>query len=133
VREVALHYTDLINLPILSHDGVKLDEYFLVGVRVPDERSWPLNRVATDMVVSLRERTHEDDYVALNLRTEQLDAELKLARFRMDWHAVCRNARTADPEPLGARLRAVHGEIKKLFRQSFTKEAWELFEPVSDE
>ncbi len=127
VREVALHYTDLVKLPWDGKDKIKLEEWFELGPRLPDPE-WDYSSFEMNISIPLSDEAGSADYVDLVFRSESSDAERHEFRFRMDWHGVARDVDTMEETILRMRLEGLRTEIGKMFRQCFTECAWSLFE-----
>lgn len=133
VLTAALHYTDVVAIPRSSGKPARLEDYFRIGVQVPDERNWLLGRVAIDIAVPLATDAETSDQLVLGFRREPTQPGNSEDRFRMDWHAVCSNLDTLEAGVLGARLLAAHEALKQRFRECFTERIWAMFGEVKED
>ncbi len=129
VLSAALHYTDVVKIPRASNGPVLLEDYFRIGIQVPDDASWPIGRLRLELSVPLGAvpGTPTDELV-LGFRREPSAPAANEDRFRMDWHATCSGLATLDTNRLGARITAVHDALKERFRACFPPRTWDLFE-----
>lgn len=127
VLHAALHYTDVVVIPASEGVSRRLEDYFHIGVRVPDEQTWPLGKIALDVSVPLTGVGEELDHLVLGFRREPPRPGCDEDRFRMDWHAVCVGLDTMASDVLRGRLQGVHDAMKERFRACFTPRTWEMF------
>lgn len=132
VMSAALHYTDVVRIPQESGSSSRLEDYFRIGVQVPNDETWILGRIGFDFTVSLSADTGESDELELRFRREPPDPGAAEHRFRIDWHAVCSKLDTLSTEVLSARLKKVHDAVKVRFRDCFEKPTWALFREESE-
>ncbi len=125
VLKAALHYTDMVTVPTAGLNRFRIEDYFAVGLQVPDDDAWPLSHVAIDLVVPLQGMKGDADHLAFGFRREQ--PEEGHERFRLDWHSVCTDLETLDHDVLSGRLEEAHTEIKERFRGCFTDRSWAIF------
>lgn len=128
----ALHYTDVVHIPRAPGAASRLEDYFRVGVQVPDDQTWVLGRIAVELSVSLSASPSEPDELVIAFRRQPPDPGVAEDRFRVDWHAICAQLDTLSSEVLRARLTKVHGALRARFRECFTDRAWALFGKESE-
>ena len=132
VREVALHYVDLVRIPRSGAPSLKPDDYFNIGVRVPRNGQWPLSGFATQMLVPLEIQSASPSHLAVRIESEPLDARSEEFRLRVDWHAMCHGVDTLDASVLESRLRSLRDTAWRFFKQSVTPLLWNMFEPIEE-
>lgn len=129
VREVALHYVDLLSLPRTGDEPINLDDYLKLIVHVPNDKDWPLQSMLARVGVPIDRRTGESDELVVQLRDERPGASSPDARFRIDWHLVSRAVDTLNAHEIAKRLENLHTVAREFFRQAFTDLAWDMFDP----
>jgi len=132
VLTAALHYTDVVKIPRCSGNPTRLEDYFRIGVQVPNEEKWLLGRIAIDISVPLATNAQNTDRLNLGFRTEPTLPENSEHRFRMDWHAECSSLDTLEADVLGARFKAAHDALEQRFRECFTEKTWAMFGEVEE-
>lgn len=132
VMWAALHYTDVVRIPRAPGALSRLEDFFRIGVQVPNEATWTLGRVAIELSVSLFAGESEPDELVIGFRRESPEPDVTEDRFRIDWHAVCTQLNTLSPDALSARLARVHEALKARFRECFTNRTWALFGEESE-
>lgn len=131
VMSAALHYTDVVRIP-RALEASRLEDYFRVGVQVPDDATWILGRIAVELSISLSVNPSEPDELILGFRRQPPAPDMPEDRFRLDWHAVCAQLDTLSSDVLNARLTRVHEALKARFRECFTDRTWALFDEESE-
>lgn len=132
VMSAALHYADVVRIPRALLGVSRLEDYFRVGVQVPDDATWILSRVAVELSTSLSGNPPGQDELVLGFRRQPASPDLLEDRFRLDWHAVCAELDTMSPEVLSTRLTSMHEALKARFRECFTDRTWALFDEESE-
>lgn len=133
VTAVALHYVDLIPIPGRLEDGLPLDEYFTVGVSVPDKDRWPLSAMIARITVPLSIDSSPSSLLHLQMSGEPYSDDDKEFRFLLHWHAASRELDTLDPSILKTRLEELHSSAIEKFQDVVTPKLWDMFEPTSGE
>jgi uncharacterized protein (TIGR04255 family) len=126
VHRMVLSYLDIINIEVEQGSGLELDDYFLLGVKLPENTYGPLN--AFKIQVAFPE-SRDNDRMQLEYSTEPSD-NVKL-RFSMYWRIICANVTSLDTEELRHRLAIANNDMKKCFFACFTPKGLELFDPIS--
>jgi uncharacterized protein (TIGR04255 family) len=125
VREFALHYLYIVEVPTTVQKKIDLSEYFRVYAQFPEEF-----RQLSNFNLSLGFTTaDDDDSLSLRFRDEPPNPASEAYRFRMEWHCASGNVNTLDSTLVGARLDRARTEIVHRFQASFEKAGWALFEP----
>jgi len=124
VKQVAIHYVDLIELPNFSQ-GINVPEFFNVFVKVPDGFS-DIERFSTNLIFA---PSSDDHRLSIRFRSEPINPVNKAIRFRMEWHADCDNIDSLESTVVRSRLDLAHEDIRKHFQLCFTDRTWKLFEP----
>jgi uncharacterized protein (TIGR04255 family) len=129
VCRMILSYFDIINIATQAGAGIELDDYFKLGVKLPENLFEPLN--AFTIQVALPEST-QSDKIQLLFATEPNNEENKL-RFSMRWHTLCGHIDTLDMEELRYRLTAANERMEKCFFACFTEKGLGLFNPIGSD
>lgn len=131
VREAALHYVDVIEIPFESSGIVRAHEYLNLRVTTPEGENWPIMKSATQVSIDISGRTEHPDHLVVGLQTDSDAAHPDRLKVRINWHAVCREVGTLDPNILAERLRGVRAVIRQFFQKAVTDKLWETFEPMN--
>lgn len=126
VRQIGLTYIDVIEIPRTTEPKLRLDDYFKLGIEVPDE---PFGPVAQFLVGLVLPRTKEADQLALTLQTEPVAPDSAAYRFVMQWQATCEDVKTLDRQEIIRRLEAANTRMVACFKDCFTAEGLKLFGP----
>lgn len=128
VRQVALTYLDLVEVPVPSDaSGIPLEDYFRLRVEIPDEAFGPVASVSLQMYFPRRPAT---DQLTLRFHTVPVSPGQRTCRFQMHWSCECEEIKTLDKKEITRRLEAAHRRLVDCFRASFTDRGWALFTPV---
>lgn len=127
---VGLHYRDMVNIPFAGKDHIDLERYFKIHPQVPGEIFGPVSRFSIALTIPCMA-----DQASLNLviqdERQPADAEKRdtdLAKFRMDWHLNSGIMESMEREHVRQWLDKAHSELIRVFSESFTNDAWALFE-----
>lgn len=129
VRKAVLRYLDLITLPVTGKRGIRLEDYFDFGVKVPDDEQWAFNGFAAHVSVPLSARTGENDHLVLRLESRSFDTRDGKAQILLSWQWVADGIKAAETCVIEKRLRTLHDEASALFRSAFTDKLWKTFGP----
>ncbi len=125
VLEVALHYIDLVEIPIPEAGVFASEDYFTLDMRAPGA----FGAVASFSINATFRPPGEAEPVELVFATEPLGGDDTHRRFRLEWHTGVRSSARMTDEDVRANLQAAHDRLAKCFRQAFTDTGWALFEP----
>lgn len=128
VREVTLHYVDVIELP--KQSALPLENYLRLLPSIPPQGFGPVQRF---MVALSAQASNPDDTIHVILGREPDDDVRKVHRLRMEWEAKSSNLSTLDHGELIRRLDRIHVDVRTCFRACFTDNGWQLFDPDEDE
>ena len=124
VRRAILTYMDIVKIPRAPGEGIDLDDYFRLGVRLPDDPFGALGAFAIRFVLP---PSPYSDRLQLAFSTEPGTEEESL-RFRMRWQSLCDGINTLDEEELRNRLTAAQSHLVKCFLACFTERGLALFD-----
>ncbi|MBN2291014.1 MAG: TIGR04255 family protein [Pirellulales bacterium] len=125
VRQASLRYVDVVEIPITPGSGILTEDYFHLGLTLPDDPFGPLAGFAVRYGFP---RAGGKDSTQLVFSTEASSRDA-VASFRLQWYSICEELDTLEPEVLKIRLGAAHEHLKKCFFASFTPQGLALFEP----
>lgn len=126
LRHVAIHYVDVIDIPVPPSGEIRLQDYFSLGLDLPAN---PFGGQISYLVRTTLRPPDGTGLLEIQLQLDSYVQEQEIFRFRMDWHKVCPYDKEADPEAISAVLKGAHDSVMRCFRASFTNEAWQLFGP----
>jgi uncharacterized protein (TIGR04255 family) len=129
VRGAALTYLDIVKIPVTPGEGVDLDDYFRLGLRVPDDPFGVLGGFSIKLIFPHSPRA---DGVLLVFATEPTTEDGAL-RFRMRWQGPCDGINSLGPDAISQRLEAAHEHMRKCFMACFTEKGLGLFDPTGCE
>jgi uncharacterized protein (TIGR04255 family) len=125
VSRMILTYFDIINIATQAGEGIELNDYFMLGVKLPENVFGPLGSFA--MQVDFPETLPSDRLRLLFASGPNEDGKL---RFNMRWHTLCSNVDSLDIEDLRHRLATANEHVEKCFFACFTERGLELFSPL---
>jgi uncharacterized protein (TIGR04255 family) len=126
IRRARLRYVDVIDVPRDQKGAVLLEDYFEVGIKIPDE---PFGSVAEFSVQNSFLRRKNRDALQLIFYNRPTPDETS-SRFVMEWYALCENIQSLEQEVLTTRLREAHDDMVNCFKASVTAKGWALFKPL---
>jgi len=129
LRTISLHYRDIVVIPFDQHSKVKLDNYFTVLPKVPEDNYGGISgfMIALDMP-----EVCKSGLIHLILQNEPSPQDAKgpvaNARFRMDWHLnPHKMIDSLDKKVVSEWLDQAHDDLFKAFVAAFTNEGLKLF------
>lgn len=126
VLEAALHYVDLVEIPIPENRLLASEEYFTLNVEAPETTFGPFG--AFELKAFFKppsSPTHlEVIFAAPPSRKEDTHRP-----FRLEWHTTVPTGTRMNLDAVRANLQGAHDRLEKCFRQAFTPKGWALFEP----
>jgi uncharacterized protein (TIGR04255 family) len=126
IRHAAVHYVDVIDIPLPPAREILLSDYFTLGLDLPS------NPFGNQLSYLLRTAVKPGDgtgVLEIQLQNELRGGDAPNLRFRMDWHKLCTYDKEVDPDRIPADLAAAHASVMRCFRAAFTERTWALFEP----
>jgi uncharacterized protein (TIGR04255 family) len=127
VIEAALHYVDVVSVPVPENKIIRTEEYFTLDFRVPEHVFGHFS--VFEMRVIMRP-PNDPEPVQLVFATIPGQAEETHRRFRLEWHTPVRGSRAMDDDELRGNIRAANARLENCFFHAFTPKGWALFEPV---
>jgi uncharacterized protein (TIGR04255 family) len=126
LRFAAIHYVDVIEVPVASSGEVQLEDYFTLGLDVPKD---PFGSQLSYLMKTMIRPADGTGHFEVQLQFEQAVSERNVFRFRMDWHKFCPYDGEVDPLRVLQELKRADESVFRCFRAAFTEKAWQLFEP----
>lgn len=126
VRRATLTYLDIVKIPRTAGDGVELDEYFRLGMKLPED---PFGQLGAFTIRFTLSPSPDSDRLHLVFSTEPT-TEKDFLRFRMRWQSLCDAINSLDAVELRRRLMAAHEHLVKCFLACFTDQGLKLFNPT---
>ena len=129
LKTISLHYRDIVVIPFDQNGKLKLDNYFTVLPKVPEDTYGDISgfMIALDMP-----KVCKSGLIRLILQSEPSLQETKgsvgNARFRMDWHlSPHKMIDSLDKKVISEWLDQAHDDLFKAFVAAFTDEGLKLF------
>lgn len=129
VRRAILTYVDIIRIPSGAEAGIDLDDFFRLGVKLPEDPFGPLGGFAIRFVLP---QSPCADSLQVRFVTEP-ETEKGSMRFRMHWQSLCDGINSLDEEKLRQRLSAAREHLVKCFMACFTEQGLKLFNPIGSD
>jgi uncharacterized protein (TIGR04255 family) len=126
ILRAALHYVDLVEIPIPDDGLLRSDEYFTLNLQVPEQHFGNYTAFEVRAAVVPPGGREPVEFV---FATEPSHLDAPLARFRLEWHTAAGAGVRMNEEEARANLLAAHDRLGKCFRHAFTEKGWALFEP----
>jgi uncharacterized protein (TIGR04255 family) len=126
VLEAALHYVDMIDLPVPENAVLRTEEYLNLDFRVPEETFGNFQSFEISAVVR---HPNEQEVIHLVFATTSVVFGKPFRRFRLEWHTPVRTGNRMSEGEVKINLQAAHDRLEKCFRHAFTPKGWALFEP----
>lgn len=127
VLYAVLHNKDLVRIPKNPDSATRLEQYFRLGIQVPEETQWVLGAIKMEISINLNSAPQSKDQLILGFQRDIWESQIQEDRYRMDWHAICPEIDSLDTDLLRNRLEAAHDAMRQRFRDCFTDRTWELF------
>jgi uncharacterized protein (TIGR04255 family) len=126
ILEAALHYVDLIELPITEGGVLRSERYITLNFQVPEE---VFGRFAAFEMKAVVRPPEGAELVEVIFATEPAAAGDTHRRFRLEWHTGVKTGSRMTEKEIRTNLQAAHDRLWNCFRHAFTREGWALFEP----
>ncbi|MBP3956364.1 TIGR04255 family protein [Gemmata sp. G18] len=126
IRQAAIHYVDVIEIPLPENRAIQLADYFTLGLDLPVD---PFGDQLSYLLRTAVRPADGTGALEIQLQSESLAPDGKRLRFRMDWHKSCPYDGEIDPDRILADLKRAHESIIRCFRSAFTETTWKLFDP----
>lgn len=127
LRFAAIHYVDVIDVPVSASGKVHLGEYFALGLNLPSE---PFGDQVSYLIQTTVVPPDGSGSLEIQLQLDSVVRVREALRFRMDWHKVCQYDAEVDLERISEGLRLAHESVMRCFPAAFTERTWALFEPT---
>jgi uncharacterized protein (TIGR04255 family) len=129
IRDVTLHYLDIIDIPLPADGKIELRDYFVPTTDLPE--------VPFGLIASFDYRFQvtcpvDPGPLLLRLQTLPSPPETNVIRLRMDWHKQSSAVNTLDLAQVWCRMDVAHEYMRQAFLASFTQRTLDLFEPVAE-
>jgi uncharacterized protein (TIGR04255 family) len=127
LRLVALHYRDLVPIPLTSDQRVELNDYFNIYPAVPKASFGDVTNVMIALRMPISYSSGPLD-LRIQSDTSPRPEETNIARFRLDWHIYPSNPiTTLERGNITGWLDQAHDDILKAFIAFFTPKGLDLF------
>jgi uncharacterized protein (TIGR04255 family) len=126
VRRAILTYSDIVRIPMGPGEGVELNDYFRLQVKLPEDPFGPLGAFSVRLALP---RSPYADALQVFFGTEP-KVEEGVVRFRIRWQSSCEEVNSLDQNDLSHRLAVAHEHLVKCFLACFTERGLELFNPT---
>ena len=126
IRHAAVHYVDVIDIPLPPSKEILLSDYFALGLDLPSN---PFGNQLSFLLRTSVQPTDGTGLLEIQLQNELRAGDAPGLRFRMDWHKLCPYDKEVDPGRIPADLAQAHASVMRCFRAAFTERTWALFEP----
>lgn len=126
--EFALHYVDLVVIPIEPDKPLVPGEYFTLGIDLPDTT---FGVIQNFVVQYATQPPDTKDTLEVRLQDERDPLGLN-ARFRVDWRLSGSHGLSLTETEIASRLETAHDRLLDCFQKSFTEKAWQIFEPLAE-
>ncbi|MCE9566468.1 MAG: TIGR04255 family protein [Planctomycetes bacterium] len=126
IRHAAIHYVDVVDVPITGKNEIQLADYFTLGLDLPTD---PFGNQLSYLIRTAVKPTDGTGLLEIQLQNESLAPGGAAFRFRLDWHKFCPYDGEIDPDKISADLKLAHESVMRSFRAVFTERTWKLFEP----
>jgi len=129
LKNISLHYRDLVVIPFDEHNKVNLDGYFTILPKVPEGT---YGDISGFMITLEMPEVCKSGVTRLIIQNETSPSSSGVpasnARFRMDWHLNPHKAvESLDKKIVTAWLDQAHDELFEAFVAAFTKKGLTLF------
>jgi uncharacterized protein (TIGR04255 family) len=128
VRQAAVTYLDLIEIPAPDNKAIRLDDYLRLRVEFPDNIFGPVGFFSVQLLFP---QATPGERLTLWLHTAPARADQRLCRLQMNWQYLCENLKTLDKGEIFRQLETAHVRLRECFRASFTNAGWALFQPIN--
>ena len=122
-RRARLRYVDVIRIPKRNDGSIKLEDYFQIGVDVPDTPFGPVGKFTVQCVFPEDRSGNALQLDFYNTRAENNNTSC----FIMEWHSICENIHSLSEEILSKKMQEAHEHMDECFRASFTPKGMSLF------
>jgi uncharacterized protein (TIGR04255 family) len=126
LAEAAVHYVDMIEIPIPESRILRTEDYLKLNFDAPED---VFGRFSAFQIQAIVSHPGDDQPVEFVFKTEPRGPEAEVARFRLEWHTPARTGSRMNFEETRSNLVLAHDRLKKCFRSSFTDKGWALFDP----
>jgi len=128
LQHIALHYRDLVIVPLQGEQKIKLENYFNICPEVPEQKFGDMSNF---MVALTLPETWESGVLNLTIQSDpQVPSpeHSNEGRFRWDWHIFPKSSiRSLDKDTITSWLDQAHNDLFQAFLSAFTKKGLGLF------
>lgn len=129
IRDAALHYLDIIEIPQPESRQIELRDYFTIASDVPEK---PFGLMTGFNYKFQIDCPVDRGPLILHLQLLPSPPEQKILRFRMDWHKESVAVNTLELAKVWARLDIAHDYMRDCFRSALMPRTLDLFEPIPE-
>ena len=124
LRQAAVHYVDIIEIPFAVDKEIRLDDYFVLLRDAPTETFGYTNYLETRMIFV---RPEDPGPIEMTLQRIPAPPDPACLRLRMDWHKNCDEVGVLDWPSIEGRLQTARQVLFSCFKNSLTERTWQLF------
>lgn len=126
IRMASLCYIDVINIPVDEGGLVVISDYFTIAKDLPDD---PFGTMIQHSLQAVLKCPTDEGPAVMNLQSLPGMHGQKFARFFMETQKTCLGIDSLDLDRVKERLSRSKEYISTCFKNSFTEQGWDLFEP----
>lgn len=126
VVQVALHYVDVVELPVPASRVIRSEDYLTLNLQFPEAA---FGAIGTFDLKAVFYPVDNSQAVQLGFSTLKSVEGAPVRPFRLEWHTGERADSIMTEDEIRLNLRRAHDRLETCFRQSFTPAGWALFEP----
>jgi uncharacterized protein (TIGR04255 family) len=131
VQNAALHYLDIIDVPVPASGRIDMKDFFIGSADLPEEPFGGVTALSFHFQANCPVDPGPLYMEVASLPLPATDAA-KIFRFRMEWHKQCLRVNTLDMAQVLNRLDVAHKYLVDCFRRSLTERTLDLFEPIRE-
>jgi uncharacterized protein (TIGR04255 family) len=124
VRNAALHYLDIVDIPRPGDSTIELTDYFKNSVDLPQE---PFGFTTTFSLQFQVACPNDEGPLLLQFMRIPAPSESNVFRFRMEWHKLSLDINTLSFSQVFSRLDVAHKYMTDCFLASFTQRTLDMF------
>lgn len=129
IRDVTLHYLDIIEIPHPESGIIDLSDYFHTSIDLPKNPfGYTAGFVHQFQVVC----PVDDGPLLIKLQAIPAPPDSSVFRFQMEWHKQSSAVNTLDFSQVRSRMDLAHEYMLECFLASFTQRTLDLFEPDAE-
>lgn len=129
IRSAALHYLDIVDIPVPDSGELNLQDYFTYVVDLPKSPFGTTTHVAQEFQLNC---PVDAGPLFLRLQSMPESQDSEVARFRVEWHKQSLGINSLEPSVVWERLEKAHDYMRDCFKALLSERTLELFEPIPE-